>query len=74
MSSISLETAKKHLEAWLAAELAVSTGQEYRIGSRILRRANLSDISKQINYWRREIARLQGKGVNRVIRVIPRDL
>nr|WP_238938005.1 DUF6148 family protein [Anaerobacillus isosaccharinicus] len=42
MSGITLERARKHLEAWLEAELAVSTGQAYRIGTRQLQRANLN--------------------------------
>jgi hypothetical protein len=71
MAGINLETAQTHLNAWLEAELAVSTGQEYRIGSRTLRRANLDDIQKQINYWRRVISDLTPK--RRVYNVIPRD-
>jgi hypothetical protein len=70
---IDLERAKKHLNAWLDAELAVTTGQSYSIGSRSLTRANLSEISKQINYWRREVSRLEGKG-RRARRFVPRDL
>lgn len=71
---INLERAKKHLDAWLEAELAVSTGQTYRIGSRQLERANLQEIRKQISFWRREISKLQGKGSRRVMRIVPRDL
>lgn len=73
MSGITLERAKTHLEAWLDAELAVSTGQSYRIGSRQLQRANLPEIRKQIQYWRSEIARLEGKGRRKVMRAVPRD-
>lgn len=71
---MSLERAKKHLEAWYEADLAVSTGQSYRIGTRYLTRANLSEIRKQITYWEREVARLEGKGNRRVFRAVPRDL
>lgn len=74
MPGITLERAKQHLQAWLDAELAVSTGQSYRMGTRELRRANLSEISKQIAFWRNEVAKLQYKGGSRVRRVIPRDL
>jgi hypothetical protein len=74
MAGITPEIAQKHLDAWLAAELSVSTGQEYRIGTRTLRRADLAEIRKQIDYWRRELANFQRKGRNRVFRVIPRDL
>lgn len=69
-----LERAKKHLEAWLDAELAVSTGQSYKIGTRQLTRVNIADIRKQITYWQREVARLQGKGRRKVFRAVPRDL
>ncbi|MFC4403308.1 DUF6148 family protein [Gracilibacillus xinjiangensis] len=70
---ITLERAEKHLEAWLDAELAVSTGQSYSIGSRQLTRANLSEIRKQISYWKSQISRLRGKGSRKVYRAIPRD-
>jgi hypothetical protein len=72
--SITLERAKQHLEAWLNAELSVSTGQSYRMGTRQLERASLPEIRKSIQYWRSEISRLQGKGRRRVMRAMPRDL
>lgn len=75
MSGITLERAKQHLEAWLDAELAVSTGQSYQIGSRRLQRADLSEIRKQISYWQRKVYELDGSRRNRrVVRVVPRDL
>ena len=43
-NGISLEIAKKHLDAWLTAELEVTTHQSYTIGSRSLTKANLSEI------------------------------
>lgn len=70
---MNLERAKKHLEAWYAADLAVSTGQSYRIGTRSLTRANIDEIRKQIIYWEREVARLEGKGSRKVFRAVPRD-
>lgn len=69
-----LKTAKTHLQAWLDAELAISTGQSYKIGSRELKRANLSEVRKQITYWQREVSRLEGKGSRKVFRAVPRDL
>lgn len=73
-----LEIAKKHLDAWLAAELEVTTHQSYTIGSRSLTKANLSEIRKEIDYWQNEVARLENiekrGGRNRVFRAIPRDL
>lgn len=70
---MNLERAKKHLEAWYAADLAVSTGQSYRIGTRQLTRVDIAEIRKQIVYWEREVARLEGRGSRRVFRAVPRD-
>ncbi|AKL95005.1 hypothetical protein CACET_c15560 [Clostridium aceticum] len=76
MAAWTLEIAKKHLNAWLKAELAVSTGQSYKIGSRQLTRANLSEIKGQIKFWRTEVEKLKpnSKGPRRVMRIVPRDL
>ena len=77
-NGISLEIAKKHLDAWLTAELEVTTHQRYTIGSRSLTKANLSEIRQQIEYWRNQVARLENiekrGGRNRVFRAVPRDL
>jgi hypothetical protein len=74
--SWTLDDAKKHLAAWLEADLAVSTGQEYRIGGRSLTRADASVIAERISFWRIEVARLESghaRGV-RVIRTVPKDM
>lgn len=72
------EIAEKHLEAWLEAELAVTSSQSYTIGSRSLTRANLSEIRKMIEYWTREVDRLENLmssgGRNRMYQGVPRDL
>lgn len=77
MGAWTLEVAKKHLNAWLEAEIVVSTGQSYQIGSRQLQRANLGQIKEQIKFWQNEVEKLERKskrrGINRVIGVIPRD-
>ena len=70
MTGITLEIAEKHLDAWLEAELAVTTNQSYTIGSRTLTRANLSEIRKQ-NVLQNAANR---KGRNRTYRIVPRDL
>lgn len=78
MAGISLKTAKEHLDAWLTAELEVTTHQSYTIGSRTLTKANLSEIRKEIDYWQNKVDRLENVekrgGRNRVFRAIPRDL
>ncbi len=78
MAGITLETAQKHLDAWLEAELTVTTGQSYTIGSRVLTRANLTEIRNAIDYWNKKVIVLDNAkkagGRNRVRRVVPRDL
>ena len=75
MSGITLDEAKESLRLWLEAERAVATGQSYKIGSRSLTRANLSDIAARITYWRNEVAKLEsGRTGARVLRGVPRDL
>lgn len=78
MAGITLEIAKKHLDAWLEAEMAVTTGQSYTIGSRELERADLEEIRKTIDYWNNKVATLENvaksKGRNKVRRIVPRDL
>lgn len=75
---IDLETARIHLKAWLDAELKVTGGQSYSIGSRSLTYANISEIRKQIDYWRNQVANLEvlasGRKNSRSRRFIPRDL
>lgn len=73
-----LETAKKHYQNWLIAELEVTTHQSYTIGTRTLTMASLAEIRRQIEYWENKIELLKNKekrnGRNRIIRVVPRDL
>ena len=75
---ITVERAKTHLNAWLDAELAISTGQSYTIGSRSLTRANLTEVRKQIEYWKNELTKAEinesGRKVRRSQRFMPRDL
>lgn len=76
--SFSLEISQKHLDAWLEAELSVTNGQSYTIGTKTLTRASLSEIRNQIQYWSNEVAKSKNiakkNGRNRVMRVVPRDL
>lgn len=77
MADTRLEHAKTRLEAYYAAELAVLSGQEYRIGSRSMRRADLSEIREAISSLESLVTDLEakaaGKGARRVLSVIPRD-
>ena len=74
MSWVTLEEARENLKMWLDAEKAVATGQSYKIGTRSLNRASLSDITERIRFWRSEIERLEaGKQGAKVMRAIPLD-
>jgi hypothetical protein len=76
MSWVTIEEAKENLRIWLDAEKAVATGQSYKIGTRSLTRANLSDITKRIQFWRNELENLESgsNGGAKVFRAVPRDL
>ena len=73
-----LEIARHHLNAWLEAELELTTHQSYKIGSRSLTKADLGQIRKQIEFWQNRVAQLENAerrgGRNRVVRAVPRDL
>lgn len=72
---ITLDDAKENLQIWVEAQKAVATGQSYKIGTRSLTRASLSDILKMIRYWQNVIDELEagvGRGA-RVLRGVPRD-
>lgn len=78
MAGIDKKTAQNHLDAWLKAEMEVTTGQSYTIGSRVLTRANLTEIRNAINYWNNKVKAIEtaekNKGRNKIRRVVPRDL
>ena len=78
MSAINLETAQKHLDAWLEAEMAVTNAQSYTIGNRTMTKANLTEIRNAITYWENKVNTLanaaKNGGRNRVKRFVPRDL
>lgn len=74
---ISLEKANEHLDAWLNAELSISTGQSYKIGSRELKRADLKEVRESIKFWQGKVQMLENskrKSKNTVVRAVPRDL
>lgn len=80
MSGISKEIAQRHLDAWLEAELAVTSGQSYTLstanGSRTLTRANLTEIRNSIKWWEEKVqlSSVSGKARNRAYRIVPRDV
>lgn len=48
MPIISKEAAQRHLDMWMEAEAAVSTGQSYQIEQMMLTRASLKQIRESI--------------------------
>lgn len=69
MAGIDLTTAQTMLDAWIAAEQAVAKGQEYTIGNRRMRRADLSEIRNSVTFWNGEVQRLSANNGQPGIRV-----
>lgn len=63
MAGITLAQAETKLSEWLIVEEAVQTGQSYRIGDRILERADLQYISERITFWNQQVIRLTRGGI-----------
>lgn len=78
MSTDRLQLAKDRLQLYYEAEIAVLTGQEYRIGSRTLRRADLKEIRAAINALEKQVqileARQTGDTSSRARRIVLRDI
>ena len=72
-SSPDLTMARDMLKGWILAEQAVMTGQEYRMGTRLLRRADLRAIRESVIYWKGEVDRLEGRSRTRAQQIIPRS-
>ncbi|MDI3534815.1 MAG: hypothetical protein PWQ82_1180 [Thermosediminibacterales bacterium] len=73
-----LEKAKARLDAYYEAELAVLSGQSYKIGTRSLTRADLGEIRNAIRDLENLIeeleAQVNGQGRRRAYRITLRDL
>lgn len=69
-----VEKIKERLTAYYEAELAVLSGQEYTIGTRRLRRADLPEIRKAIKDLEIAHSEAKGAGRRRAYRITPRDL
>ena len=78
MAIISKEDAQRHLEMWLEAEAAVSTGQSYQIEQMQLTRASLKQIRETIIFWENKVAEAEreegGRGRNRMYHFSPHDV
>lgn len=51
MAGITLAQSEAMLSTWMVALEKIASGQEYTIGSRTLKRADLADAQKQVEYW-----------------------
>lgn len=70
-----LERYRKRLEMYYKAEEAVLLNQEYTIGTRSLKRADLSTIRSAIKYLEGEIESSEKSGgKNKAFRFVPRDI
>lgn len=69
-----LERTKKRLDLYYKAEEAILTGQEYTIGSKKLRRADLSDVQAMITKLEKEVKSMEHGGKNRALRAVPLDI
>lgn len=62
MAGITLAQAEAKLATWMAADEALATSQEYEItvdgSKRVLRRADLAEVAKRIEYWNRKVQSL----------------
>lgn len=78
MSADRLQLTKDRLTAYYQAELAILAGQEYRIGSRSLRRADLPEVRKAIAELERQVQLLEdqvaGNTSKRARRIVLRDI
>lgn len=74
MANEALERARRRLELYYKAEEAILTGQEYTIGSKKLRRADLSDVQAMISKLEKDVKALESRGKNRAVRAVPLDI
>lgn len=71
------EFVKNRLHMYYAAEQSVLTGQEYRMGSRSMKRADLAEIRRAIKDLEAQLEALEAghtPNAPRIVRVVPRDL
>lgn len=78
MAIFSKQLCEQKLKTWLAAEESVATGQSYQIGTRMLTRADLEDIRKEMEYWAGKLAEAEAEektnGRNRMYHLVARDV
>lgn len=65
---------KARLKTYLEAEEAVLLNQEYTIGTKSLKRADLGTIREAIKELEKQIDILEAGGKNKAFRFVPRDI
>lgn len=65
MAGISLAQAQAQLDAYLAAETAVLSGQRYKIADREMTRADLETIQAGIKIWNDRVVQLSNRALGR---------
>ncbi len=77
MSTDRLQLARDRLNIYYQAEMAVLTSQEYSIGPRSMKRADLGEIRSAISALENQVQRLEaqqnGDTSSRVRRIVIRD-
>lgn len=61
MSVLTLTQAQAALDAWMAANEAVSRSQSYSFGTRTLTRADSQEIRTNIQFWSGQVSLLASK-------------
>ncbi len=72
MAGITLAQAQTQLDAYLAAEIAVLSGQSYEIAGRRLNRANLAEIQQGIKTWNERVQSLDASTSGRGRTIVAR--
>lgn len=66
---VTLEVAQTHLAAWLDAELKLAQAQSYSFstpsGNRMVQRADLPEVRRQVAYWLGMIQAIQAAAAGR---------
>lgn len=68
MAGITLAQAEAQLTLWLNASTALASGQEYSIGNRQLKRADLAEVNNSIKMWQGYVNQLSNGGAGMRVR------
>lgn len=72
---ITVDYAREQLLVWYKAMETIASGQEYRIGTRMLSMPHLKEVREQIKYWEDKVAELKrGRRGRRTFNIVPVDI